>query len=320
MIDVEERARRAGEAARAEAHARVAQLGSPVPRPARPWSTLLAAAGIALVALLVVVAVSTGGDLWRPVIDPVVSDPADPGAGLPVPDVGDVVATQLADGTPVFVTQPEAGEVLVLGAVDPYWPSGLRTLLVYCRSDGLFQGPRIGSWLDQRGNWLGGPGRWGLTLYPSELTDDGRSVRVVGTTGTAPTRDAPRGEPGGAPGKGCLLGESTDTGSLVVHRPPSHVPSLDGAEIPADRWVWASLVLSGPVDRLVVCNADGTCGAGPIVATDIGRRPASFVPPTTFVALARSTGDGRVDLLMSAHGVLADPEQAWHPFDLADWD
>lgn len=313
MIDVEERARRAGQAVRAEAHVRASRLASPEPRPVRPWSTVLVAAGVGLAALLVVVALASGGGPPRLEIEPLVPGPAESGAGLPVPEVGDVVATQLADGTPVFVTQPDPGEVLVLDAVDRYLPGGARHLLVSCRSDGLLEDLRWGTRYDQRGNWIGGPGPTGLTLYPSELAADGSTVRIVGGSGTAPARDAPRGEPARPSGERCF---EEVVPPYVMHRPPDQVPSLDGTEIPGERWVWASLVLSGPVDRLVVCDADGTCDAGPIVATDVGSWNADReVPPTSFVALAKSTGDGHVELLFSPYDAFVS-DDPWHPFDL----
>jgi hypothetical protein len=315
MIDVEERARRAGAAARTEARARASLLAPPAHGPARSRSSVLVAASIGLVALLVAVAVVTGGVPPRLEIEPLQPDPSGTGAALPVPEIGDVVAAQLADGTPVFVTQAEPGEVLVLDAVDPYLPHGARHLLYFCRPHGLFEDLRFGSRFDQRGNLIGGPGPTGLALYPSELSADGGTVRVVGSSDTAPARDAPRGEPGGPQGRRCVLDEGTSRAEVVVHRRPAEVPELDGAEVPSDRWVWAALVLAGPVDRLVVCDVDGTCGSSPIVATHSELPPGGVVPPTTFVALARSAGDGRIDLAFSPDELLVAPEGAtvWHP-------
>lgn len=320
MIDVEERARRAGAAAQAEARARVSRLAPPEPRPARPQSTVLVAASIGLAALLVVVAVSTGTEPRTLEIEPLIPDPAGTDGALLVPDVGDVVATQLADGTPVFVTQPEPGEVLVLDAVDPYLPRGTRELLFFCRSDGLFDGLRLGSRFDQRGNLLAGPGPTGLAQYPSELATDGRTVRVLGGHETAPARDAQRGEPGAPKGARCVPYETPDLPDVVVHEQPPDVPRLSGDEVPRDRWVWAALLLTGPVDRLVVCNVDGTCGSGPIVATDLERPPDDLVPPTTFIALARAADDGRIHLLLSPDALLSTPDvDAWHPFDVVQF-
>jgi hypothetical protein len=308
MIDVEERARRAGEAARAEARARAPRLAVPDRSPVRPSSAALVAAGVGLAGLLVVLGVATRAVPPQLQIDPVAPIPAESGAGVPVPDVGDVVAVQLADGTPVFVSQPVPGDVLVLDAVDPHIGTGVRKVLVFCRPSAVFEDPRDGSRFDQWGNWLGGPAPSGLALYPSEPTRDGHTVEVVGDRGPAPARNAPRGGPGEVQGGTCQLDEGTEVSAWVAHRPPEFVPSLDGSEIPRDRWVWASLVLAGPVDRLVVCAADGVCGAGPIVATRLGLQPDRELPPTTFVALARSTGDSHVDLVF--------PPAGRHPFDL----
>jgi hypothetical protein len=307
-IDVEERARRAGEAARAEAHARGSRLAVPDRAPVRPRNTALLAAGVGLAALLVVVGVATRAVPPQLEIDPVAPVPAESGAGLPVPDVGDVLAAQLADGAPVFVSQPGPGDVLVLDAVDPHIGAGVRKLLVFCRLSAVFEDPRDGSRFDQWGNWLGGPAPVGLALYPSEPTPDGHTVEVVGDRRPAPARDAPRGGPGEVQGGTCQLDEGTEVSEWVAHRPPESVPSLNGTEIPRDRWVWASLLLAGPVDRLVICDADGVCGTGPIVATRLGLQTDRELPPTTFVALARSTGDGHVELVF--------PPAASHPFDL----
>jgi hypothetical protein len=317
MMDMEERARRAGEAARAEALARASRLVAPEPRTARPWTTVLVAAGIGLAALLVVFAVASSTVPPRLEIDPVAPVPADPAEGLPVPDVGDAVAAQLADGAPVFVTQPVPGEVLVLDAVDPHDPRGLRKVVVFCRSSAVFEDPRYGSRFDQWGNWLGGPAPTGLARYPSESAADGSTVRVVGDRGPAPARDAHRDGPGQVEGASCQLDEGSEVSEWVSHRPPEQVPSLDGDAIPRDRWVWASLLLAGPVDRLVVCETDGTCGAGPIITTNIGAaQPDREVPPTSFLVLARSIGVGQVEGVFSPSTLLLRPDAAWHPFDL----
>jgi hypothetical protein len=298
MIDVEERARRAGAATRTEAHARAPRMAPPEPRPVRAATPVLVAAGLGLVAVIVAVAMLAGADPRTLEIDPLVPVPAEEGGALPVPGVGDVLAVQLADGTPVFVTQPEPGEVLVLDAVDTHIP-GMEKLLVFCRASAMFEDPRHGSRFDQRGNWLGGPAPTGLALYPSELDADGRTVRVVGTSGTAPARDAPRGEPGAPQAGNCQLDERpSGLAAVVAHRPPADVPAMDGTEVPNDRWVWAVLVLGGPVDRLVACDGDGTCGPGsPEVTLASLLAPGSVLTPTRGVVLARVMGDGRIALL-----------------------
>ena len=299
MIDVEERARRAGAAARAEARARVALLAPPVSASAWSRNRVLVAAGIGLAALLVGVALVTGVDPRMPEIEPLLPDPPESGGALPVPEVGEVVAVQLADGTPVFVTQPKPGEVLVLDAVDPHLPVGQRKLLVYCGASAVFEDPRHGSRFDQWGNWLGGPAPVGLALYPSEPAADGSTVRVVGSIGTAPARDAPRGEPG-VPQAGTCQFDETPSGlpDAMMHRRPADVPALDGAQIPGDRWVWAALVLGGTSQRPVACAADGACGPdAPELTFGTGLPPGSALTPTTAVVLARATADGRIDVL-----------------------
>jgi hypothetical protein len=299
MIDVEERARRAGAAARTEAHARAPRLAPPEPRPVRAPRPVLVAAGLGLVALLVAIAVLAGADPRTLEIDPLVPDPSEEGGALPVPDVGDVLAVQLADGTPVFVTQPEPGEVLVLDAVDPHLPAGQQKLLVFCRPSAVFEDPRHGSRFDQWGNWLGGPAPTGLALYPSEATADGGTIRVVGSSGAAPARDAPRGEPGTPQAENCQFDEaSSGLSDAVMHRRPADVPALDGARIPGDRWVWATLVLGGTSQRPVACAADGTCRSdAPELTFGTLLPPGTALEPTTAVVLARTTTDGRIDVL-----------------------
>lgn len=315
MIDDED-ARRQADATRAVAEVRTSRSTSPRRQRPRLSSAVLIAAGTGLIAVLIVVGVLVGTDHPWLAIGPTAPDRPGSDDGIPVPEVGDVVVAQLADGSPVFVTQPSPGEILVLDAVDPHRPGGIRKLVVFCRSSLMFEDLRHGSTFDQWGNWAFGPAPSGLALYPTEPAEDGRTVRVVGDRGPAPARDAPRGGPGVPQGPACELHEGSDIADWVGHLPPASVPSLDGTAIPSDQWVWASLILAGPVDRLVVCDADGTCGTGPVVVTDLSVHADREVPPTPFVALARSIGDDYLSLVFTPSTMLLPPDAPWHPFDL----
>lgn len=320
-MDIETRAKAAGAAARTEARHRAGTLERPdvasrARRNVRP--ALLAVAGC-LAAVVVASTLLSQPDTARvPAIDPVAppapapGEPLDPVADdgvLPVPEVGDAIPAHLDDGTPVFVSHPADGEVVVLNAVDPHTTLGIGKLVAYCESsawfEDLFHGSRFTGW----GDWTGGPSPTGLASFPSELAEDGATVQVVGAADPAPARDEPRGPDQSPQGPSCDTGDTGDTGHAAarMHTVPDAGLELDGRAVRIDRWVWTELVVGGYDDLLVVCDLDGTCDEraptvdGAAMAGEYrGIDPGAALDAGPNIYLARSTPQGTIDLIVPA--------------------
>ncbi len=313
ISDVENRARRAGEAARAEAALRVRDVRMPGVAPGRVRRVrprLVVAAGVVTALVGAVVVAGVVDRVPAPVIDP--ARPNDQAVGpvaedgvLPVPEVGEALAAYLADGRPVFVSHPEAGEVVVLDAVDPRAPGGWQQLVAYCSSSGWFEELRHGSRFNGWGEYAGGPAPAGLAAYPSELAADGDSVRVTGPRGEPPERlgSADRHP---QPQRGPNCDGNRDAGSnpptaATYHQPPAGTPAVDGQDVPADRWIWATLVIGGVAAEPKVCDADGTCPADAPDVAGIERGEEwgllGRVPRALF---ARRGADGTVEVIVPA--------------------
>jgi hypothetical protein len=295
VADLDTLARRAGAAARTEARARGQRMSPPGQRVAAPspWRRPVLAAFVVLVAVvLAVVGGRLVGDTGL-VIEPV--GPAQEPGTLPLPEVGSVAPGYLEDGTPVFVSHPEDGTVLVLDATSPHQGN---KLVAYCGSSGLFEDLYHGSRFTGWGDWIAGPSPTGLRVHPHEVLADGRHVRVTGPAGAGSERTQPRGPDGIEPqGPACEPGYD-DLSSVVGHRPPVEPPALDGGDVPSDRWVWATLVTGGTFEDQRVCGT-GSCAAdAPRVLPRPGTSeiPDQTLEPSRGVYLARATGDGEVQL------------------------
>ena len=92
--------------------------------------------------------------------------------GLPRPAPGDVVATSLPDGAPVFVVGHADGEVSVLSAIDTH----LQDLVVFCPDSRTFVEPGPVSRWDEYGRYVFGPAPGGLAPY--EVQVDGDEIRT----------------------------------------------------------------------------------------------------------------------------------------------
>jgi hypothetical protein len=277
----------------------------PAPSPWRP----LALAGLTVL-VVIAVAVASG---QLPVETGLVIDPVGPADGpdtLPVPEVGSVVPGYLDDGTPVFVSHPEDGTLLVLDATSPHQGN---KLVAYCGSSALFEDLYHGSRFTGWGDWIAGPSPTGLSVYPHELRADGQRLRVTGPAGAGTERTQPRGPDDiGPQGPACEPG-SDDLSSVVGHRPPVEPRALDGGGIPSDRWVWAILMTGGSVDDPRVCDTDGSCPVdAPRALPDPGtsENADQFSEPTRGVWLGRATGDGSVQLRRPAVP-LDGPVETW---------
>jgi hypothetical protein len=301
VIDVESRARRAGEAARTEASARAGHLEVPGAagdqvgrRVARPLVGVLTGA---VVLLLVVLLVGQLAPQPAPIIEPAVPDIADQvvepvavDGTLPVPPVGEAIAAYLEDGTPVFVSHPEDGEVYVLEAFDGHGPGGVQEMVHWCPSAQQFAEARHGTRFNAYGDYAGGPAPRPLLDVPSEAVDDAR-VRVTGPPAPPRERTDVRAEVPLA-GPHCLQGEGETElmDGAVGHARPTEVPQLDGSALPQGRWVWAEVRLGGPEGDARVCELDGRCPAdAPRIAPGWGTQ---VTPDPDELALVLARGSG----------------------------
>lgn len=315
MSDLEMRARRAGEAAREEARLRAQDVGMPggargKVRGSRP--RVLVAAGLATVLVGVVALAGIVDGVPVPLIESArpsppsqTVDPVAEGGVLPVPEVGEALPAYLEDGRPVFVSQPEAGEVVVLDAVDPRAPWGWQQLVAYCSSSGWFEELRHGSRFNGWGEYLGGPSPGGLASYPSEVMADGESVRVTGPRGEPPERlDAADTRERAQRGPNCDGNRdagSKPTTAATYHHVPPELAAIDGADVAADRWTWVTLVIGGVAGEPRVCNADGTCPANaPAVADIFGGQNTVLLDRVPRTVLARADAQGAVEVIVPA--------------------
>lgn len=269
----------------------------PSPRPRR---ALLLVASVVVVALVSVILVRGGqpGPLEiadRPdgLTEPIAQDGV-----LPIPPVGAVRAAYLDDLTPVFVSHPVEGEVLVLDARD----TRNHRLVVFCSNAGWFIDVLHHSSWSRWGDYTGGPTPTGLPSFPTTTIDEGRSVQVTGPIAPAPERRDRRGPESPQEASWCSYRElGVPFGpDAVAHQKPATAPPLDGTQVPADRWVWATLTYGGTVSDPLVCNTDGSCpeAAPPLVLPYRNDRPHSDAPfgPISSIGLARATPDGIISL------------------------
>ena len=312
MSEFEVRAQRAGEAARAEARLRAKEIRIPDStrgevRRTRP--RLMVAAGAATVLVGAVVLAGVADRVPVPFIEEApLSVPAEPVAVdgvLPVPEVGEALPAYLEDGRPVFVSQPEAGAVVVLDAVDPRAPWGWQHLVAYCSSSGWFEELRHGSRFDGWGVWAGGPSPGGLASYPAELNADGDRVQVTGPRLEPPERPDPTDTPQQQPrGPSCVEGPdpaSDPATSATYHRTPTDPPAVSGRDVPADRWAWVTLVIGGVSGEPRICDPDGTCDPdAPAVAGISGGQTGVLIDRVPRAVLARRDAAGLVEVILPA--------------------
>lgn len=143
-------------------------------------------------------------------------------------------------------------------------------------------------------------------MYPSELAADDETVRVTGPSGEPPERDAgvheqnPRGPSCGEE----IEGRAAGNNATVYHQPSAGTEAMDGNALPADRWVWARLIIGGTAAAPLLCDADGTCPADAPAVAGIGSAdPGRLLNRVPRTVLARSRGSGDVQILMPATDV-----------------
>lgn len=136
---------------------------------------------------------------------------------LAAPAPGDVVAEQLADGTPVWLVGHDDGSYTVLDAASAHRPYGVAHLVGWCAAARVFVDPQTGSHYDDRGLVIAGPAPHGLDAVTGNPTD-GRIVITARQFEQQPRRTQPiNGENGDVclPPSGNPSGSSP--GALVLH-------------------------------------------------------------------------------------------------------
>lgn len=106
------------------------------------------------------------------------------------------VRAEWVDDRPVWVTVDDAGQVLVLDAVNPHPWNGMQELVGWCESSGWFQAWWDGSRFDGRGRYAFGPAPHDLPRYDVvETVGDGRAR--LGDKVVPPSRSHTDDEPDG---------------------------------------------------------------------------------------------------------------------------
>ena len=184
-------------------------------------TTIVAALGI----FAIVAAV-----LWA-VIEPI-RPPGDQAADpylLPVPPRGDVSASFLEDGRPVFVVHHRDGSVSVLDAFSSDRPWGILQLTGWCPSSREFVDLAHGARFDEYGAYELGPAPSGLasfTFTPTGTDDRGdpASIAIGGISAPSPKGpDAPTSGSGGCGGtdRSRIVTHTFEEGSIIGSRPTS---------------------------------------------------------------------------------------------------
>ncbi|MEX2625499.1 MAG: hypothetical protein WD225_01380, partial [Ilumatobacteraceae bacterium] len=300
MNDLESIARRAGADLRAEARARFdahdGRTAAPAPRTGRR--------PLHAIALLTLLGVAAWGVVvaWpepaprAPAIEPI--GPGDDGL-LPLPEVGSATAGYLEDGTPVFVSQPEAGEIVVVGATDHHLGD---RLVVFCETSGWFEEPYHASRYNGWGEWTGGPSPSGLSPYRFEVVEGPvrAGVRVTGGPDTPSERDAHYEHSQSQRGPSCEpgQGQATDT---IAHRPPDEVPVVGPDQVPQDRWGWVRLEVAGTVREPRLCTPGEGCDPGYPLPTSAAAPGDERLTRSRATWLARRDDAGTVQLRWPGH-------------------
>ncbi len=264
--------------------------------------------GAAAAVVIAVVAVAVGqltGGLQLTI------EPAGPGGAsvIALPEPGVPKPVQLDDGTPVFVSHLEDGEVVVLDATSPHAPP---TLLLGCEPDGGIQDPRSGSAFTARGTWMFGPAPTGLPIYPHERVSVDE-IRVTGTAGPSPPRPSEEEleVPDGGVAEGSAISfcfgvdlEGPDLDRAYYHWPAA-MPPRGELELPVGRWEWVRADIQVQEGQPLLCAA-APCDPG---SRRIGDPDGWLVRAVGQDArdqlfLARLRDDGLVDVRLPA---LEDP-------------
>jgi hypothetical protein len=221
-------------------------------------------------------------------------------ATLDLPVMGDVRATILDDGLPVFVVNdPELG-VWVLGAQAPGAPSRIGVAVVWCREIHSFVDPAGGSVYAPDGELRWGRAAGGLVAFATRPAAD-RPSRVV--VGSATTVQGRRPETDGPPDSTC------NGDGWVGHQPQGDEifdPSVAVDQEPPG-WIWLEGTVRVVDDEVRLC--DGLPDGCERFAETLGIDPASVGDGATG-ARARFIGRVRDDAL---EGLILVPDMTEAP-------
>lgn len=169
-------------------------------------------------------------------------------ATLLQPAPGQVAATYLDDGRPVFIVKSAAGDLAVLDGQSSHVPSGMGQLLAWCPADGHFEDLFGGSTFAADGARIDGPAPSGLLSYGLQAVPD-RTDLIAVTTATSRV-DHPAA-PGPRAGAGC-------SEPWLIHEPvPDEIfdPSVALDQEPPG-WIWLDGTLALQGDRsILLCDA-----------------------------------------------------------------
>lgn len=187
-----------------------------------------------------------------------------PLATLPEPSPGQVIATRLDDGRPVYLVGTDAGP-RVLDARAPVEPGAVPALVAWCDGAGAFLDLVHGATFSAAGEVMGRSAPAGLEVYPTGVRGD----QVVVRDAAAPAGEAPA-ETGALD---CPPGSAWE-----LHAPPED--EIFDPSVAADReppgWIWMEGTLTADGDEVQLCDGlDGACASG---ASVLGIDPARVEP------------------------------------------
>lgn len=239
------------------------------------WAVAFGIFGAAAILFLVVFAP------WRNEVRPLSGSDV-----LDVPALGSAVATNLADGRPVFVVHHEDDTISVVDAFSTHVTFGIAKLVGWCPSSRTFEDPFHGSKWDAFGDYALGPAPTGLVTYRlSFIPGDHDQVHIDG-----PIPPHPRGfqtRPFQPAGPFC---RSTSRMVLPdVLQDASSSPADLVAAAPAG-WVAVRgtlLATAGQPARLCEAVADGSCvDAAPVSGVEVTGVVSALRGPGTTVGIA----------------------------------
>lgn len=215
---------------------------------------------------------------------------------LEVPAAGQVVATTLDDGRPVFAAS-SGGTTWILDAREPRGAGELDALVVWCPSDEAFIGTRPASLFAGDGSSLRGPDSTGMTAYVTESVDgDASRVRVTSATAVRPAAAEER-----------QISYTCAPGEWVVHRAEATElfdPSV-AADVEPPGWSWLEGTLLPIGNQALLCDGLGAveCPEGAVVN---GIDPATLPADGVAGRFLGRVHDGAIEGLIFA----PDPETA----------
>jgi hypothetical protein len=209
---------------------------------------------------------------------------------IEVPAAGQVVATTLDDGRPVFVAAAGA-TVWVLDARQPHDPGELDALVGWCQRDQAFVGTRPTSVFAVDGSSLRGPGTVGMSAHATTpVTDDPSRIRVEAQTSVRPVAAEER-----------QISYSCGPADWVVHRAlPDEIfdPSI-AVEGEPPGWTWLEGTLLPIGNQALLCDGLDAVDC-PTGAVANGIDPATLPPGGLAGLFLGRVHDGTIEGLILA--------------------